>query len=214
MDPLLVTAHIRGAFVPPPPFLDALLGWAVATRDDLPPAFIGVRDLDIPVQLSDCGRVYLCSAPQWSAEWHDKRHINRRYPVQEAMLLGGPKLRRIDERAGPQKAYHLPQETAHAVGDVVQWWCVGDREAILPLLQLVWYLGKRRAVGLGKVVRWTAEPCEPWEGFPVLRDGYPLRPLPMDWPEVAEDSDVGMHVLRPPYWQHQKEEPCWTMTEW
>lgn len=75
------------------------------------------------------------------------------------------------------------------------------------LLALVTHLGKRRAVGLGRVERWEVLPCEPWEGFPVLRDGRPLRPLPTDWPGLVE-YDLGLRTLSYPYWDSSRRVEC------
>ena len=109
----------------------------------------------------------------------------------------------------------MPLETMHLRGDAMTWWCIGDREEIASLLRgCIGYLGKRRAVGHGPIARWEVEPCETWEGFPVVRAGRPLRPLPLDWPGLASEPETAYRVLAPPYWRRNREElcavPAWT----
>lgn len=212
MIPLAITASLSGAVSLPhgPLALDGLLAWAVATRMGKPPASVEMIPIEIPVEREPGGRFHLCSFSVGENELAEHRWINRRFPTPEAQLMGGPKLRRIDVRAGAQKSYRLPLEAEHQSNDELRWWCIGEPEEIRELLALVGYLGKRRAVGNGRVARWLVEPCEPWgAGFPVVRlDGMPLRTLPLDWPGVAADADVGVNTLTYPYWQHHSEEPC------
>ncbi len=213
MTPLRVVAHLRGAVALPhgPPALDAILMAAVAARDNLPPlSVVGVANavqLDIPIQRSTCGRVWLASFAEYEAEEAEARWVNRKFPIAEAQLLAEPKLRRINISAGATKSYRLPLGTAHLRGDMMTWWCLGDAEAIRDLLPIIGYVGKKRSTGLGRVARWEVEPCEPWPGFPVLRNGVPLRTLPRDW-DGLEDFDVAFKVLDPPYWDHAREEEC------
>lgn len=212
MIPLEVTARLRGPIALPhgPLALDSLLAYWVAMRRGLPP--LDHQDdpqpIEIPVQREPGGRFHLCSFSVSEPERQANHWVNRRFPIHEAQLMAGPKLRRIDIRVGAQKSYRLPLETQHLRDDMLRWWCIGDRDEIAELLQLVGYLGKRRGVGLGAVQRWTVEPCDPWgDGFPVVRDGCPLRPLPPDWPGLI-GAHLGYRTLTYPYHQHVREELC------
>lgn len=188
--------------------LDSLLMAAVAIRDGLPPASIEMRPIEIPVALEPGGRFHLASFATPRFDRHEVRYINRRFPIAEAQALAEPKFRRIDISAGAQKSYRLPSEVAWAERDELEWYCVGDRRGVGDLLGLISYLGHKRSVGRGKVQRWTVEPVEPWgDGFPVVRDGKPLRALPPDWPGL-QDPMIAYAVMTPPYWEHHREEPC------
>lgn len=215
MTPIAVTAKLRGAIADRSRavFLDALLQAAVATRDGLPPlpsSHRGPTELEIPIAKSPCGRVYLASQGVSRDEEHELRWKNRRFPIEEAQLFGDAKLKRINIAGGPCRSYRIPLDTAHVADDEICWWAIGDRDAVEELLTgWVGYLGHRRAVGLGKVNEWRVEVCEPWgEGFPVVRDGLPTRPLPTDWPGVAGDAEQALRCLLPPYWRRSEEELC------
>lgn len=161
----------------------------------------------IPVEERD--DIYLASfgLPRFDAR--ENHWINRRFPVEQAQALAGPKLRRIQITSGAAKSYRLPLEVGHVAGDALTFYAVGEREPIAALLSLVGYIGKKRSVGKGAVERWDVDPCEPWgAGFPVVSpEGKPLRPLPIDWPGLVE-PEVGYRVMTPPYWMRSREVLC------
>jgi hypothetical protein len=186
--------------------LDALLMWAVAIRDELPPIMRDdVQQLSIPIQRSACGRIWLCSEAQLGLEEHEQHWINRRFPIAEAEHMGVRSFKRIQLSTGATKSYRLPLEVGFVRGGVVEWFGLGDAEEIRPLLSLVTHLGKKRGVGKGEIARWEVENIDPWPGFPVVRNGTPLRALPLDW-EGVDHADHALRVLTPPYYQRWREE--------
>lgn len=200
-EPLRVTAEIAGAIATPwgPIALDALLAWAVCALEGFSSPVDEIREVDIPVAREPGGRFHLASFSEAEVEQHELRWLNRRFPIPEAQGLAVRDFKRINISAGAQKTYRLPMETSFLRDDRLVWHVLGDRARVADLLALVTHLGKRRGVGLGMVRRWTVEPCEPWPGFPVLRDGLPLRPLPADWPGVV-GGDRAYRRLSYPYW--------------
>lgn len=212
MGSFIIRAHLRGAICLPngPVALDGLLAWAVCEREGRvrPVLASECTPVDIPVALEPGGRFHLASASVCTPELYEQRWINRRFPLAEAQEMGDAKLRRVRLNAGAQKTYRLPLETFHCERDLVTWWCIGDAAAIRGLLELIGYVGKKRSTGLGSVREWEVESCEPWPGFPVMRDGLPLRPLPVDWPGLLPDPPLAMKCLTYPYWDHTREGLC------
>jgi CRISPR type IV-associated protein Csf3 len=213
VEPLKITAELYGRVLLPREgviHLDALLMAAVARVEMLPLVLDEERmaEIPIPVAKSECGRYYLASASVQKVQKHESRWINKRFPIAEWQQLGGGKsAQRVQLSAGPSKNFRLPAEAHHIEGQRLTWWCVGDRERITYLLGAITSVGRLRGHGEGEVRSWTVEPCEPWEGFPVLSpDGAALRTLPLDTPRLGE------HVprfgnLAPPYWRRSTEEP-------
>jgi hypothetical protein len=187
--------------------LDALLASAVATRDALPRE--PIVDIEIPLARSECGRFWLCSSGQSRDDEHTLRYLYKRFPLAEAQLLGSG-IKRVNMASGPSRSYRIPQDTTHLVGDQIHWYAVGDAGEVEALLVgWIGYLGRKRGVGLGKVAHWHVEECEPWgDGFPVVRDWQPLRPLPTDWPGLADNVELAMATLSPPYWRRSEEREC------
>lgn len=218
MTPLAVTARLRGAVSLPngPIALDGLLAAAVAMRDGLPPP-ASAEDcvpVEIPVAREPAGRFYLATCGAYEVETREQRWVNRRFPIPEAQAMALPTFNRIRISAGAQKSYRLPLEAMYLVDDTMRWWCIGDRDEIVSLLALIPSIGKKRSTGHGTVAEWSVSPCEVWEGFPVLRYGQPLRPLPQDWPGLLSGCELAYRTLTYPYWRRDSEElcavPAWT----
>ncbi len=204
-EPLRITADIEGRIALPsgPMAIDALLAAMVARALDVPPLMRPDEALpiEVPIQRAPGGAFHLASFSLGAFERFGVKWINRRFPIAEAQALGSTKIRRITITAGPCKSYRIPLPAGHLTDDALAWYVVGDAAEIRSLLALCRYLGKRRAVGLGRVVRWTVEPCEPWgQGFPlVLPDGTPTRTLPASWPGVREGAERAYRTITYPY---------------
>lgn len=211
MTPLRITARLLGPISLPhgPLHLDGLLAWSEAQRQRLPPiGFAPLATIEIPVEREPGGRFHLCSSSLATFDSHESRYVNRRFPLEQAQVLGDAKLKRIHLGAGATKSYRIPTELAFAEGDMLTWFAIGDRDGIVDLLAHVTHLGKRRAVGRGRVDAWTVEPCEPWgDGFPVVREGRALRPLPPDWPGLVEPV-LARAALTYPFWDRTRVLTC------
>lgn len=209
-EPLRITAVLRGQIALPtgPMSIDGLLAWAVCAREGIPPMmrFEEAADVQIPVVRAPGGRFHLASFSLGIWERFSTQWTNRRFPLHEAECLGAPSVRRVLISGGPCKTYRIPREVGHLIGDRLTWYVLGDRGPIEELLDVPGHLGKRRAVGLGPVLRWYVEPCETWEGFPVVSpDGAALRPLPLDWPGLVNPL-AAMKTLSFPYADKTREE--------
>jgi hypothetical protein len=211
MTPLRVVAEMGGPVCLPNGrlHLDALLAAAVARRDGIPPDLdlSMVQPIEIPVEREPGGRFHLCSSSLLEVEVSELVYTNRRAPIEQYQTLGTKKIKTIQISLGANKSYRTPRYVSHAVDDRISWFAIGDAAEIRELLACIGHLGKRRAVGLGRMRRWVVEACDTWEGFPLVHNGVPLRPLPTDWPGVR-DSKLGLSCITYPYWDHTKEDLC------
>lgn len=213
-SPLHVVAHVAESVVLRSPLmLDALLAWAVAAERNLLPPLAGQEPepIEIPIEREPDKRFHLCSEGFAQVVEREQRYKNRRAPVMQYARLGNDKIRRVDIAAGPNKGYRVPYELQLLDGGRIEWWCLGETVEIRRLLGLVRYVGKHRGSGKGRLdihgTPWTVEPCETWEGFPVVRNGKPLRPLPLDWQGLHEPRR-GFRCLTFPSWSHANETLC------
>lgn len=212
MTPLRISARLVGAIANPTRriAIDALLAYAVALRDDLPPVANAseVLPIEIPLMRSPCGRFHMCSLSEHDAVIErETRYVNRRPVIAEAQLMAGDTVKTIQINGGPDKGYRVPMEVGHYSTGEVWWWAIGDADAVRELLKLVTHLGKRRAVGVGKVLAWEVVECEPWgDDYPVMRDGKPLRALPPEWPG-CEGMRTARASLTYPYWLRESYQP-------
>lgn len=215
-EPLRVTAFVDGGILIPDGTvaLDGLLAAAVALREELePPANAeDCTPIEIPIQREPGGRFHLASFSVSEAECFEVDWTNRRFPVSEAQVMGAPSVRRVNIAGGPGKSYRIPRERQHLVDGRLTWWCLGDAHRIRELLVLTPYVGKKRSAGAGRVREWRVEPCDAWgEGFPIVHDGLPMRPLPPDWPGLREDAERATRTLTYPYWANHRRELCAVM---
>ena len=208
MKPIRISAYLANGIANPtrPLAIDALLAYAVAQRDNLPPPANAseMQPIEIPLKRSPCGRFHLCSLSEHDAVVeHETRYVNRRPIIAEAQLLGSTAIKTIQINGGPDKGYRVPMDVGHYTRGEIWWWAIGDAPACAELLSHIGYLGKRRAVGLGKVTRWVVEGCEAWgEDYPVMREGAPLRALPPEWPG-CEGMPIARATLTYPYWMRE-----------
>jgi CRISPR type IV-associated protein Csf3 len=211
VEPLRIVAKLDGPLTLTDGSLriDALAMWAKAQVLGLPPPGFGpLEEVDIPIAKSACGRVYLCSFACPRFDQHEKIYLYRRFPVPEAQALAESSFTRIRISAGPQKSYRIHDVLWWAERDELEWFCIGEPDELRSLLSIVTHLGRRRAVGRGKVQQWSVGPCESWgEGFPVVMAGQPMRALPLDWPGL-DNPEIARAVLAPPYYQNWREELC------
>lgn len=214
VDPLHVTAILfEGLVANDAPALDGILAAVYAVRERLlPPSDPSeVLPISIPIALSECGRVYLCSSgvSHVSERESPPRHKHRRAPCIEYARLGNEKITSVLQTGGADKSYRVPYNFTLLQDNAIEWWGMGDAEMIRRLLFDVHSVGKFRGSGKGRVREWCIKTCEPWgEGFPVLRDGEPMRPLPLDYPGLRDGAFVAYRTLRPPYHMRMLEQPC------
>lgn len=212
--PLRITARLMGPIVvsDPPVHLDALLTMAVARREGRPPVCAPIdvlramreSPIELPLARSVCGRFYLATRMLGETEAHQLRYVQRRFPVSQVIARGSAK--RLARSAGEHKDFRSAIQVAHVTEPT--WYAVGDADAVRGMLGWITGLGRRRAVGHGAVISWTVELCESWgAGFPVLDvEGRPLRNVPLDVPGLAEDVEVRIGRVAPPYWLQVDEE--------
>ena len=186
--------------------LDSLLAYQIALRSGILTSDLAhMQPIDIPVAKEPGGRFHLCSASFGEVLESELQHTVKRPAVEQFQIRGDARIRRVDIAKAANKGYRIPRPVTHYAR--LEWWLVGQKEAIEELLSTVTHLGHKRSVGLGRVERWSVEPCDEWDGFPVARDGRPLRPLPKDWPSLV-NPQLSYHTLTFPYWDKSREELC------
>lgn len=207
MTPLCITARLlEGLVVRHPIHLDSLLDGAYCARDGIllaPARLDDVQVHPLPLQRSACGRFWLCSVGEYVPVEQELRFKNRRAPWVEYARLGNAKITRVQINFGANKSYRVPYEFTIPDNGVMRWWARGERDEVLSLLHIVHYLGKYRNAGKGKIANWDVEPCESWDGFPVWRDGSPLRNMP-----VASGAVGALLRCDSPYWMREGRVPC------
>jgi len=90
---------------------------------------------------------------------------------------------KVDVKAGNYKNYRMPLITY--LISKLEWYAIGDKAKIERMLKQVYFIGKKRNCGFGRVSKWTVEK---WP-----EDLSYLRPIP----DQNGEQEMG---IRPPYW--------------
>jgi len=207
-ESLHVTATLaNGVAFNAPPMLDALLAWVIAARKRIIPGAdpSQLEPIDVPLAREPGGRFHLCSQGFGRIDGRETNYKNRRAPWQEYARLGSKRISRVNVSVAEDKSYRVPYSTL--LIERMEWWCIGDPDQIADLLSDVHYLGRHRGSGHGRInLPWLVERYESWgDGFPIVRDGKPTRPIPLDWPGICDPATAYRGVTYP-YWDHAAEE--------
>lgn len=217
-----------------PPHLDALLVSAMSRlhgkpddadgaklRRDLPPP--PLAGVPIPVlRETICGLpVARCTAGILREQSDGQDHYCRRLPVERARLVAPESRLVVATTNAWAKSYRLPLRV-RAASEIV-WLAAGNRrETLRTLRRFVSSIGKKTAMGYGRVLAWEAERVEcthrhwPWwcrdtvTGADVL-----MRVLPAAWtgmPAGLTGARPGYGAVCDPYWHPDRwvetVEPC------
>lgn len=208
--PCVIRATLGTPYVPAEPdgavHLDSLLAWAFVATRPYPIRFEGRPASVVPIPplavlwVSPEGLPLFAASdlyPQ-GATLRGREYWHRRYPVDRAEL--GTRLR-ASLTAGRWKEYRIPLSTIRA--PVLQGLALGDPDGLRDLLQSVSHVGKKGAMGFGRVLEWAVEPRADAPEV-VVRTILDRRRVPVAyWVE----QDASWSVARaarsawtPPYW--------------
>ena len=221
MQPMRITAHMQdGRIAGTEPWfpLDGILA-AEWMRRNHPEAYYNAssymltHDLivpELPFERRGAGEewYWACSFNQaeklgeYILHWH-KRFDDRL----EQYIDFGSRRGRIDTKSGKYKAYRMPLVVQ--IFDRLEWYAVGDPEAIRNLCHGITHIGKKTSQGLGAVDYWEVEPWS--EDWSEVRGGKVTRALPVELglPEEVSSSKVAQYGIRPPYWWSEHQRVCY-----
>lgn len=221
MNPLKITVRLGSPVMLSYPWimLDSLLMHLALERDH--PGLLASLDprnpvdLDVPLPLAmvRVGGAYLYkgSCSRFSegvkaSTMQVRKHVS---PDDVEYLASPPK--RLDIVRGAFKAYDMRMTTINA--RECTWHAVGDRDGVARLLENLDGLGKKRAIGYGRVLGVSVERCQ--EDWSIVHPIHGLnRPVPVSMaPSIpgvagATTGEVANLAYRPPYWAKELHVPC------
>lgn len=216
-EPLCVRAYLRSGVVSDPALpLDGILlyqqmrerfGAQAATLPGGTPSAEAAPALPLAVR-TDGGEAwwyYACSWAQWSAFAPGKDSWNKRLDMSHVGLLEETgHVQRVQIGRGLYRAYHMPVYYRSALW--IDWFCCGEREQIAALLAPVTHIGKKRAQGWGRVMRWEIEAVA--EDWSVWKGGALMRTLPVFAADGLPNRQA-WYGLRPPYYVASNQTLVW-----
>lgn len=206
-EPIIVTAELATPVIHAErdwTHLDGLLSWAALTTHPVESFCSDDAVIPLPLELawvSPDGLPLWACTPLMSAQGTDSREYwHKRYPSHRAEL--GSRLS-ANTTGGRWREWRVPLR-AHAV-QRLHALAIGNADEVERLLSVVTHIGKKGAMGYGRVARWTVTP-----GTHTLDDVLVRRPVPVAFYEGREP--VGVLELRrgwtPPYWHAPRWADC------
>lgn len=168
------------------------------------------KEVPIPLAKDESGKFYHASALAVLAPCS----LSQDVWVQQFTEAAAPCIKndKVDTGRG---ALRNKKELLHlVVTPAVRFWAVGDPEAVVQLVKKVHYIGVRRAVGYGKVVRRTIAYVD--RDYSVVDpDGNPARPIPISArSSVPSNWEIWRAAYRPPYWRPENVDLCYMPPAW
>lgn len=155
--------------------------------------------------------VWACSWPcaDWRPETEGLAHEVKR--VRRGLAATYTDTRRVETQGGRYKDWRKPV-MYHAV-NVVDWYVVGDPDAIRAGLANVRSLGKLRGHGWGLVREWRVDEVG-FDWSVVGPDARLMRSAPSLPDGVDAQSAIPVFgAWRPPYWHPERQGECWAPVE-
>ena len=214
MEPMRIRAYLldgRVAATEPYLPLDSILAaeWA---RKNYPEEFYnppkpgqneGWIIADLPFEKRGQGNrwYWACSFNQTRPVKEYIMHWNRRFDDQfEKYIDFQGKRGKVDSSSGRYKAYRMPLTVL--LFPYLEWFAVGDIEAVRELCQGVAAIGKKPSQGLGFVKEWEVMPWhEDWSE--IGPDGKLMRAL-YELPRGGK-AIMRQYGMRPPYWRRENQ---------
>lgn len=162
------------------------------------------EDMNLPLSTCTTGEEWhwlaSCAIPVKPQEHPEPRTYYRNVDAPWAQRAAIRPLAYHHPSKGPYRDMMMPSPVV--VCGAVQWQAVGDPERIEHLLRGLRFIGRRRSVGEGGVLRWTVEQVDalPLE-WAHVREQEIVRPCPEKCAmEMGLDYRLGWYAVRPPSW--------------
>lgn len=139
---------------------------------------------------------YACSFAQWPRSTAEgKAYWEKRVNTKRLDIVDLGRASRVVIEKGLYRSYHMP--VFYRAAPWVEWYGMGDLEAIDRLLRDVWAIGKKASQGWGRIIRWDVVP---WMAdWSVMAGVKLMRAVP------AEGGILW--GIRPPYWRRENQVP-------
>jgi hypothetical protein len=222
LQPIRVTAHLEAGVAWAGTWgiaLDGLLAAQVhaehktqlhSTGQPHTPVLEQPDPADLKLPLARCTRSdewHWAATCAWPVDGHDLlpdvRWWSARVDHQHLETLTSELPTNLREREGRYRARWMP--LLATICTAVTWHAVGDLNQVAKLLDPIGAIGKKRAAGQGRVLRWsvtTADQMDEWSAAHLHPDGSLGRPTPpgcLDGRPDVHDGGTGAAGLRPPY---------------
>lgn len=185
--------------------LDSMLAYAMFRESGLEPDSLEPVDFELPLKKWKFRNFWGWHSSREIADWRKdgKLEIRKKVEIQKMQEWSSDKS--VNVGSGPMKAYNLELPTRQAF--TIHWYCVGDENEVERLLNThVQHIGKKRSVGMGKVMQWVVDESE--KDFSIEKSRQLMRAMPVGFPLGCDWSGTRIVGIRPPYWHPKRKTLC------
>jgi len=134
-----------------------------------------IIDRYLPIKKDPEHTFYYCSNPVYTYHSEEQSRFRKRWsPDQEACINWGKRKPKFETSQGAEKAYDLPLFLR--LTPRIDWFAIGTRYQVEPLLNDVSGLGKKRSQGFGQVSKWVVKEVK--DDWSLVREGELMKPVP------------------------------------
>jgi hypothetical protein len=119
--------------------------------------------------------LYKCSAPVYRYKCEETTKFRKRWEP-NGQVNWGKRKPKFSTSEGGEKSYDLPLFLR--LTSRIDWFAVGDRQAIENIVSDISGIGKKRSHGYGQIVRWEVTAIA--EDWSLVRDGELMKPIPTE----------------------------------
>jgi len=166
-----------------------------------------IIDKVTPIKKDENHGFYYCSNPVYIYIAEEKSNFRKRWEANDKYINWGKRKAKIETSQGGEKNYDLPLFLR--LTNRIDWFCVGDKEKIENLLELVTGLGKKRSHGFGQVSLWEVTEIE--NDWSLVKDDELMKPVPsIVFKElgITKFYNVLRWGWKPPIWLPENKALC------
>lgn len=117
--------------------------------------------------------LYKCSAPVYRYKCEETTKYRKRWEP-DGRINWGKRKAKFSTSEGAEKSYDLPLFLR--LTPRIDWFAVGDRQAIENIVYDISGIGKKRSHGYGQIVRWEVKTTA--EDWSLVREETLMKPIP------------------------------------
>lgn len=166
-----------------------------------------INEIPLPIKKAEFNETdffYYASCSQFQTKYIYTTILHKHIAINNFKELERPK-KRYDTVRGDFKSYAM--EMVCNPSKWIDFYVNGDEEALSELCAKVDGLGKKRAIGFGRIMRFEISVCK--EDLSLGIPDFLMRPIPIDYFTKPLNLAQGMVAYRPPYWAKHNYRRCY-----
>lgn len=215
-EPLQITAHLANgiaAYDAWSPQLESLVIGEIIQREQLAVPNASAEQVKetmtaiankIPFETWE--GLYKCSAPAYRYQGEETTKFRKRWEP-NGQVNWGKRKPKFSTSEGGEKSYDLPLFLR--LTSRIDWFAVGDGQAIESIVSEISGIGKKRSHGHGQIFQWSVSVIK--EDWSIVRDNQLMKPIPTKLFKTLNlplSNNILQWGFKPPAWLPENKTLC------